>query len=84
MVDPKSEYMATARHRVKYHPGTRLASSCEIDMVPLQGEIRTISLEPGLKFQMKGLGYGHPEWRPISEFTLTSDHRAIDGASFAL
>ena len=26
---------------------------------------------------------GHPEWRPISEFTLTSDHRAIDGAQAA-
>lgn len=63
VVDPKSQYMATARHRVKYHAGTRLASSCEIDMIPLEGDIRTISLEPTLKFQMKGLGYGHPEWR---------------------
>ena len=25
-------------------------------------DIRTIKLEPVLKFQMKGLGYGHPEW----------------------
>ena len=56
------ERMATARHRVRYHPGTRLASSAEIDLVPLDGPIRTISLEPELLFLMKGLGYGHPEW----------------------
>ncbi|HTO58132.1 MAG TPA: hypothetical protein VMJ74_10060 [Pseudomonadales bacterium] len=56
------ERMATARHRIKYHRGTRLASSAEIDLVDLEGETRTIALEPILKFQMKGLGYGHPEW----------------------
>ena len=28
----------------------------------LAGETRTIAMEPILKFQMKGLGYGHPEW----------------------
>ena len=55
--------MATARHRVEYHPGTRLASRAEIDLVPVDGPIRTISLEPTLRFQMKGLGYGHPTWR---------------------
>lgn len=54
--------MATARHRIQYHPGTRLASAAEIDLVPMQGEIRTIALEPLLTFQMKGLGYMHPEW----------------------
>jgi hypothetical protein len=60
--DGLDERMATARHRVTYHKGTRLAASAELDLVPLQGEIRTIRLEPILKFQMKGLGYGHPEW----------------------
>jgi len=24
--------------------------------------MRTIALDPILKFQMKGLGYGHPQW----------------------
>ncbi len=56
------ERMATARHRVSYHRGTRLASSAEIDLVSRAGDTRTIALEPILKFQMKGLGYGHPEW----------------------
>jgi len=60
--DGLDQRMATARHRIAYHPGTRLARSAEIDLVPLQGDIRTISLDPILKFQMKGLGYGHPVW----------------------
>ena len=30
--------------------------------MPLEGPLRTISMEPTLKFQMKGLGYMHPEW----------------------
>jgi len=54
--------MATACHRIRYHQGTRLASSAEIDLVSLDGETRTIALEPILRFQMKGLGYGHPKW----------------------
>jgi len=60
--DGRDRRMATARHRVNYVPGTRLAKSAEIDLVELDGGTRTIALEPILKFQMKGLGYGHPEW----------------------
>lgn len=60
--DPAIEHMATARHRVTYHAGTRLAAAAEIDLVGLDNEVRTIALEPILRFQMKGLGYGHPTW----------------------
>jgi hypothetical protein len=60
--DGRLERMATARHRVKYIPGTRLAESAEVDLIDHDGNVRTISMEPILKFQMKGLGYGHPEW----------------------
>ena len=60
--DGRDERMATARHRITYHRGTRLAESAEIDLVGHDEKTRTISLEPILKFQMKGLGYGHPEW----------------------
>lgn len=55
--------MATAAHRIRYHPGTRLAAEAEIDLVALDGAVRTISLEPTLRFQMKGLGYLHAVWR---------------------
>jgi hypothetical protein len=54
--------MATAVHRVDYHAGTRLARYAEIDLVGLDGSTRTIALQPLLRFQMKGLGYGHPTW----------------------
>jgi hypothetical protein len=78
VADTKDERMATARHRIKYHRGTRLAESAEIDLVPLDGDIRTISLEPILKFQMKGLGYGHPEWGQ----GMWKGESAIGGESF--
>ena len=39
--------MATARHRIRYHKGTRLAEAVEIDLVPLEGELRSITLTPG-------------------------------------
>ncbi len=55
--------MLTAIHRVEYHPGTRLARYAELDLIRLDGSVRTITLEPQLTFQMKGLGYGHPNWR---------------------
>ncbi len=54
--------MATAIHRVSYHPNTRLAAGAEIDLVGLDGATRTITLEPVLRFHMKGLGYLHPKW----------------------
>jgi hypothetical protein len=60
--DGLDERMADVRHRIQYVPGTRLAKSAEIDLISQAGTTRTIALEPILKFQMKGLGYGHPEW----------------------
>ncbi len=62
VLDGRDQRMATARHRVRYVPGTRLAASAEIDLVDLDEKVRTIALDPILKFQMKGLGYGHPVW----------------------
>ena len=56
------ERMSRMQHRVSYHPGTRLASYAEIDLVDFQGGVRTMILEPMLRFQMKGLGYFHPKW----------------------
>ncbi|MEM1245747.1 MAG: hypothetical protein AAGK22_05220 [Acidobacteriota bacterium] len=55
-------HMASAAHRIRYYRGTRLASAAEVDLLDLQGGRRTIHLEPLLTFQMKGLGYLHPEW----------------------
>jgi hypothetical protein len=77
--DGGDERMLTARHRVAYHPGTRLARSAEIDLVPNEGQMRTISLDPILKFQMKGLGYGHPEWgQGMWKGELATGHESFD------
>lgn len=54
--------MATAVHRIEYHSGTRLARRAELDLIDLYGNTRTINMEPLLRFQFKGLGYGHPVW----------------------
>ncbi|MCG8590874.1 MAG: hypothetical protein MJE66_16405 [Proteobacteria bacterium] len=62
VVDPDTQKWARAEHRVVYEPGTRRAESAEIALVSKTGERREISLEPLLRFQMKGIGYTHPEW----------------------
>jgi hypothetical protein len=77
--DGKVDRKATAVHRVKYVPDTRLASSAEIDLVELNGDKRTIKLDPILKFQMKGLGYGHPEWgQGMWKGELVVGHESFD------
>ncbi len=84
VLDGRDERMATAAHRITYHKNTRLAASAEIDLVRLGGETRTITLEPILKFQMKGLGYGHTEWRQgawkgeLATGSETFDPRQLD------
>jgi hypothetical protein len=70
--------MAAATHRVTYHPGTRLAAHAEIDLTDLDGRTRTIVLDPGLRFHMKGLGYGHPQWG----HGMWKGELAIGGESF--
>ena len=78
-VDAEDTRMATARHRVRYVPGTRLAASAEIDLERINGENRTIQLEPILKFQMKGLGYMHPDWRQGAwQGELATGHETFD------
>jgi len=77
--DGRDRRMATAHHRVTYHQGTRLARSAEIDLVDHDGATRTIALDPILKFQMKGLGYGHPEWgHGMWKGELAIGHDAFD------
>ncbi len=60
--DGLCQRMATARHHVSYHRGTRLAETARITLLDHDGGSREIALEPLLRFQMKGLGYGHPVW----------------------
>lgn len=79
------EHMATAVHRVEYHPNTRLAKRAEIDLIDLDGNTRTITLEPTLRFQFKGLGYGHPKWRQGNwHGELVTGHESFDPAELDL
>ena len=80
--DGKDQRMATARHRVAYVPGTRLAKSAELDLVDHDGGVRTITVEPILRFQMKGLGYAHPVWTQGAwRGELEIGHEAFDPQS---
>jgi len=62
-LDDVTDRMATAIHRIEYHPGTRWARRAELDLIDLHGAVRTITLDQQLRFQFKGLGYGHPSWK---------------------
>lgn len=79
-VDATDTRMLTALHRVDWQPGTRWARGCELDLVALDGTMRTITLEPGLRFQMKGLGYGHRQWR----HGTWQGELAVNGESFEI
>ncbi len=60
--DPGVIEMAGAEHRLRYERGTRRAAAAELTLRSGSGERLEIALEPLLRFQMKGLGYTHPEW----------------------
>jgi hypothetical protein len=77
-IDGQVHHLSTAAHRVAYHPGTRLAAGAEIDLMGFDGSVRTIELEPVLRFHMKGLGYGHPTWKQ----GVWQGELAIHGESF--
>lgn len=48
-------------HRLRFTPGTRLIAAAEIDLIDCN-RIRTVHLEPVLRFHQSGIGYLHPEW----------------------
>ncbi len=54
--------VAGVEHEIHYIPGTRRAGAAKIALVEDSGERHEIDLEPILCFQMKGIGYTHPEW----------------------
>lgn len=61
--DRAARRFAGVGRRVYYAPGTRRAARAEVTMMDTDGGTRAIALEPLLRFQMKGTGYGHPSWR---------------------
>ena len=60
--DPGLCRMTGVAHELVYQPGTRRAKGGQIFMLDGHGERNVISFEPILTFQMKGIGYRHPQW----------------------
>jgi len=60
--DPRTRKMVSGDRRLTFVPGTRRAESAVLEMTDRTGEEIEISLQPLLCFQMKGIGYSHPEW----------------------
>lgn len=66
--DPAVRQLASVGQRLTYVPGTRRAGAAEITLVEPGGARQVITLEPLLRFQMKGIGYtsfewGHGKWK---------------------
>jgi len=59
--DPAFERLPRVAHRVTYERGTRRARAAELTLAGPSGTY-AMQLEPILRFQMKGIGYLHPEW----------------------
>ena len=58
--DPR--LVRTVEYRIEWRPGTRWASWFEYDLIDWDGGVSTVRLEPMYEFQMRGIGYGHPEF----------------------
>ncbi len=47
---------------IEWEPGLRRARRATLAMRHLDGDVETISLEPRVRFRMRGIGYTHPQW----------------------
>ena len=81
IADSGLQLMRGVGRKIVYAPGTRRASQAQLKMMHIDGQVREISLEPLLRFQMKGTGYGHPQWRHggwKGELATGADHWRLD------
>ena len=76
--DPRS--IPSFSHRVRWKAGTRRAAAAEITLRPHAGQALTITLEPLMTFQMRGLGYLNPEWG----HAMWKGELAVGGDSWSL
>jgi len=56
-----TDFEAEVSSRLVWESGTRHAASAVVRIADPRGDME-IAFEPGLKFYMVGLGYGHPVW----------------------
>lgn len=55
-------HFRSASYDIRWRPGTRWAAACDLSFEDHDGTPVRLSLEPVLRFQMKGIGYQHPQW----------------------
>jgi hypothetical protein len=53
---------AAARASVDFQPGTRYPTGGTVEIDPPGEPTLRLAFEPALRFQMRGLGYHHPNW----------------------
>ena len=58
-----TERMASVDYRLELEPGTRWMRSAELRLTPWRSEPIVVGLRPLSRFQMSGVGYGHPRFR---------------------
>jgi hypothetical protein len=61
-VGEEPRMMRTVDWRVTWRPGTRWADAFEYDLIDWDDSVTTVSLRPRYEFEMRGIGYGHPEF----------------------
>ncbi len=59
-----AQEMSAASIGIAWEKGTRRSAGARLEFVPPSGEKTVMSMEPLLRFHMKGLGYQHPKWVP--------------------
>ena len=61
--DPATLRFHGVGRQIDYAQGTRRAAAARLSLMHGDGHADTLTLEPLLRFQMKGTGYGHPLWK---------------------
>ena len=81
------EAMASIDYRLELEPGTRWAKRAELTFSPWRAESFTVELTPIMRFQMSGVGYGHPRFRHgtwVGDAVVETEHvdlAAVDPTS---
>lgn len=55
-------HLTDQRFTIDWLPGTRHARTAQLDVKDPSGRDHVVKWTPIAQFQMKGIGYGHPEW----------------------
>ena len=60
--DSTVRWAKAVEHSIRWRPGTRWSESADLVLHMHDGDTVNVHLEPMEMFQMRGIGYLHPEW----------------------